>query len=73
MTRTLILAFNKDGKQVGLYEKWEDAEKNPDVTEGEFWDLNEKTGQYHPTRNKVCKLELVPTKEEYEKSQKEVN
>jgi len=67
---SLYLAFNKEGKQLGLFDTWENAQRKEGVTSAEFWDYNEKTGQYHPTGNKVCKFDILPTKEEYEAQQK---
>lgn len=64
MSESLYLGIDKDGKQVGLFKTHEQAFLNNKVHTCEFWDLNVKTGQYHPTIHSIGKLELVPKKDE---------
>lgn len=63
MTEHLYLGIDKEGKQVGLFKTHEQAFQNPKVNMAEFWDLSEKTGQYHPTNASIGRLEMVPKKE----------
>ena len=64
MIESLFLGLDKEGKQVGLFKTHEQAFQNERVHTCEFWNLNNKTGQYHPTIHSIGKLELVPKKGE---------
>lgn len=56
----LYLALSKDGKQLGLFLTTEQAfSKFDNANDCQMWELNEKTGQYHPTNASVGRLELV--------------
>lgn len=65
MKESLYLAITKEGKQLGLFLTSEQAfAKFEDAHACEIWDLNTKTGQFHPTNASVGRLELVPKKDD---------
>lgn len=65
MNKILYLAVTKEGKQLGLFTTSEKAfAKFEEANTCQIWELNEKTGQYHPTNASIGKLELVPKKDD---------
>lgn len=61
----LYLALTKDGKQLGLFKTSEQAfAKSERVHECQIWNLNEKTGQFHPSNASVGRLTLLPKRDE---------
>lgn len=63
MVESLYLGFSKAGRQIGLFKTHEQAFENSQVHEAKLWNLDEKTGQYHPTNGSVCRLEMLPKKQ----------
>ncbi|HII36577.1 MAG TPA: hypothetical protein HA319_06130 [Nitrosopumilaceae archaeon] len=66
---SLYLGIDKEGKQIGLFKTSEQALENPKVNYAEIWDLNKKTGQFHPTIHSIGKLTLLPRKGDVEVEQ----
>lgn len=65
MIESLYLAITKEGKQLGLFLTSEQAfAKFEDTNTCEIWNLNKKTGQFHPTNASIGRLELIPKKDD---------
>ena len=64
MTSTLYLGLTKEGKQIGLFRTSAEAFLKEDVHEAQIWNLNKRTGQYHPTNGSVLQFDILPKQDE---------